>query len=162
LGLAGPGQCCECIVAAKPEGECPARGDEARDEIKGLVPEIYVFLKPGASATLPVAAKVTATVETMIGESARPKRVHIVPGMPKTHSGKTMRRVLASISNTRDTGDVTTLVNHDVIEQIRKLAQGQAALDMREGPEDLNRFSEAKDSAAARVRPQSYEGGKSK
>ena len=68
----------------------------------------------------------TATVETMIGESARPKRVHIVPGMRKTHSGKTMRRVLASISNTRDTSDITTLVDRDVLEQIRKLAQGQA------------------------------------
>ncbi len=68
----------------------------------------------------------TATVETMIGESARPKHVHIVPGMPKTHSGKTRRRVLASISTTRDTSDITTLVDRDVLEQICKLAQGQA------------------------------------
>lgn len=142
MSLAGPGQCGKCIVAAKPKGQCPARGDEARDEIKGRVPEIYVFLKPGASATLQVAAKVTATVETMIGESARPKRVHIVPGMPKTHPGKTMRRVRASISNTRDTSDIATLVSRDVIEQIRKLAEGQAAVDRKEGPEDLKRFGE--------------------
>jgi len=126
LSLAGPGQCCEWIVAAKPKGECPARGDDARDEIKGRVPETCDFLKPGASATLQVAAKMTATVETMIGESARPKHVHIVPGMPKTHSGKTRRRVLASISTTRDTSDITTLVDRDVLEQICKLAQGQA------------------------------------
>jgi len=37
--------------------------------------------------------------------------IHIVPDMPKTRSGKIMRRVLAAISNTMDTGDITTLAN---------------------------------------------------
>jgi len=39
--------------------------------------------------------KVTATIETIIGKIARPKTIHIVPDMPKTRSGKIMRRVLA-------------------------------------------------------------------
>jgi acetyl-CoA synthetase len=43
--------------------------------------------------------------------------------MPKTRSGKIMRRVLASISNGRDIGDVTTLANPDIVEEIRVMVQ---------------------------------------
>lgn len=111
-------------------------------EVKGRVPEIYGTPKPGVTPSPQVAAKVT--FETIIGKIARPKHMHIVPGMPKIHSGKTMRRVLGSNSNTRDTGDITTLANSDVVEQIRKMVQGQAAVDMMEGPGDLKRFGEVR------------------
>ena len=43
-------------------------------------------------------------IETIIGKIARPKHVYIVPDMPKTRSGKIMRRVLAAISNNMDIG----------------------------------------------------------
>ena len=78
----------------------------------------------------------------MIGKIARPKTVHIVPDMPKTRSGKIMRRVLAAISNHMDTGDITTLANPDIVEQIRELVQGRAAGPLREGPEDIKRFGD--------------------
>jgi acetyl-CoA synthetase len=110
------------------------------DEIKGRVPEIYISLKPGYAANKEISDKVIATIETMIGKIARPKRVHIVPDMPKTRSGKIMRRVLAAISNTLDTGDITTLANPDVVEQIRITVQGKAKVAFREGPEDLKQF----------------------
>jgi acetyl-CoA synthetase len=42
--------------------------------------------------------------------------------MPKTRSGKIMRRVLAAISNKADVGDVTTLANPDIVEEIKKMA----------------------------------------
>ena len=74
------------------------------DEIKGRVPEIYIALKPGYAPTKEITDRVIATIETMIGKIARPRQVHIVPDMPKTRSGKIMRRVLAAISNTLDTG----------------------------------------------------------
>ncbi len=110
------------------------------DEIKGRIPEIYVSLKPGYSPTREINDKVVATIETMIGKIARPKKVHIVPDMPKTRSGKIMRRVLAAISNTMETGDITTLANPDVVEQIRMSVQGEARLMTKEGPEDLRHF----------------------
>jgi len=44
--------------------------------------------------------------------------------MPKTRSGKIMRRVLASISNASDVGDITTLANPEVVEHIRRMVQG--------------------------------------
>jgi acetyl-CoA synthetase len=110
------------------------------DEVKGRVPEIYIALKPGYAPTKEITDKVVTTIETMIGKIARPKRVHIVPDMPKTRSGKIMRRVLAAISNTLDTGDITTLANPEVVEQIRIVVQGEAILETKESPEDLKRF----------------------
>ena len=110
------------------------------DEVKGRVPEIYISLKPGYAATKEITDKIIATIETMIGKIARPKAVHIVSDMPKTRSGKIMRRVLAAISNTLDTGDITTLANPDVVEQIRQTVQGKEKVAIKEGPEDLKLF----------------------
>ncbi len=58
------------------------------DEIKGRVPEVYISLKPGVPSNKAIQDKVISTIETMIGKIARPKRVHIVPDMPKTRSAK--------------------------------------------------------------------------
>ncbi len=112
------------------------------DEVKGRVPEVYISLKPGVLPKKAVQDKVVSTIETMIGKIARPKRIHIVPDMPKTRSGKIMRRVLAAISNQMDTGDITTLANPDIVAQIRQLVQGRAVKPLREGPEDIKRFGE--------------------
>jgi len=110
------------------------------DEVKGRVPEVYVALKPGLAASKQITDKVIGSIETTIGKIARPKNVHIVPDMPKTRSGKIMRRVLAAISNTLDTGDISTLANPDVVEQIRVSVQGAARVATRQGPEDVRDF----------------------
>jgi acetyl-CoA synthetase len=112
------------------------------DEIKGRAPVFYISLKPGASGGSHITDAIVITVETMIGKIARPKDIHIVPDLPKTRSGKIMRRVLAAISNTMDTGDVTTLANPEIVEQIRKQVQGAAPVTLKEGPEDVKRFGE--------------------
>ena len=93
------------------------------DEIKGRVPDIYVSLKPGYQPSKEIEDAVTKMIETSIGKIARPRHVYIVPDMPKTRSGKIMRRVLAAISNGRDIGDVTTLANAAIVEEIRKMVQ---------------------------------------
>ncbi|AGL01565.1 acetate--CoA ligase [Desulfoscipio gibsoniae] len=92
----------------------------AKDEIKGTVPDLYVSLKPGYTASNELAARISNAVSTVVGKIARPRAVHIVPDMPKTRSGKIMRRILASISNKGDVGDVTSLANPEVVEEIRK------------------------------------------
>ena len=56
-----------------------------------------------------------------IGAIARPRRIMIVPDMPKTRSGKIMRRVLAAISNNEDAGDISTLANPEIVDDIRKM-----------------------------------------
>jgi acetyl-CoA synthetase len=112
------------------------------DEIKGRVPAVYVSLKPGFTAadSKRVEAEIISTIETMIGKIARPKTVHIVPDLPKTRSGKIMRRVLAAISNTVDTGDVTTLANPDIVETIRQQVQGSGPVVLKDAPEDIKQF----------------------
>jgi len=92
----------------------------AKDELKGTVPDLYVSLKPGFEASKELAGKISEAVASVLGKIARPRNVHIVPDMPKTRSGKIMRRILAAISNKEDIGDVATLANPDIVEQIRK------------------------------------------
>ncbi|WP_454743742.1 acetate--CoA ligase [Cupriavidus necator] len=93
------------------------------DEVKGKVPDLYVSLKPGLPPSTKIANKISASVVSQIGAIARPHRVVIVPDMPKTRSGKIMRRVLAAISNQQEPGDVSTLANPEVVERIRELAR---------------------------------------
>jgi acetyl-CoA synthetase len=114
-----------------------------QDELKGRVPEVYVALKPGVAPSQAVIDRVIKANEEVIGKIARPKHVYIVPDMPKTRSGKIMRRVLAAISNRRDVGDVTTLANPDVVEQIRMMVQGKDTQTTQEAlPEDIAKFGQ--------------------
>jgi acetyl-CoA synthetase len=110
------------------------------DEIKGRVPAVYISLKPGISDGDRVQHQIVTTIETVIGKIARPKSVHIVPDLPKTRSGKIMRRVLAAISNSMDTGDVTTLANPEIVEQIRRQVQGEGPVVLKDAPEDVKQF----------------------
>jgi len=73
-------------------------------------------------------------------EIARPRRILVVPDMPKTRSGKLMRRILAALSNNMATGDITTLANPDVVESVRVLVQGKDAVVLTDVPEDLKTF----------------------
>jgi acetyl-CoA synthetase len=93
------------------------------DQIKGKVPDLYVALKPGLKASKEIADKVMAAVVSEIGAIARPRQVIIVPDMPKTRSGKIMRRVLAAISNRQDPGDVSTLANPEIVDRIREITK---------------------------------------
>jgi acetyl-CoA synthetase len=106
------------------------------DDIRGRVVEMYVSLKPGVDAD-GMEAKVVRAIETEIGKIARPKNVWIVPDMPKTRSGKIMRRVIASVSNFADVGDVTTLANPEVVDGIRHHVQ-QTKVARGETPRELS------------------------
>jgi acetyl-CoA synthetase len=94
------------------------------DEVKGRVPDIYISLKPGIQPSEEIKASVVKAIEDTIGKIARPKNVYIVTDMPKTRSGKIMRRVLAAISNKADVGDVTTLANPEIVEEVWEMVQG--------------------------------------
>ncbi len=94
-----------------------------RHEIKGKEPDLYVSLRPGFEATDELAKKISQAIVREIGAIARPRKVWIVPDMPKTRSGKIMRRVLGAISNKSDVGDVMTLANPEIVEHITKMVQ---------------------------------------
>jgi acetyl-CoA synthetase len=112
------------------------------DDLRGRVPDMYVSLKPGFEDSKDIESRVMRSIETTIGKIARPKHVYVVSDMPKTRSGKIMRRVLAAISNTMDVGDVTTLANPEVVEEVRKMVQGDAPVSTQTGPEDIAKFGQ--------------------
>jgi acetyl-CoA synthetase len=92
-------------------------------EIKGKEPDLFVSLKPGYNASPELEKKISDTISTEIGKIAKPRHVWIVADMPKTRSGKIMRRVLGAISNKKDVGDVTTLANPEIVEEIKKMSE---------------------------------------
>jgi len=107
------------------------------DELRGRVVEVYIALKPGFNPSKDIEQKVARAIETEIGKIARPKNIWIVADMPKTRSGKSMRRVLASIANFADVGDVTTLANPEIVDSIRRYAQSEK-LARGETPRELS------------------------
>ncbi len=119
------------------------------DDIRGRIVEMYVSLKPGVAPD-GMEAKVSMAIEVEIGKIARPKNVWIVADMPKTRSGKIMRRVIASVSNFTDVGDVTTLANPEVVETIRhhvqsaKMAKGEVPRELTEAEaEEIAKYGAA-------------------
>jgi acetyl-CoA synthetase len=98
---------------------------------------MYVSLKPGLVPSPEIEQKVAKAIETEIGKIARPKNVWIVPDMPKTRSGKIMPRVIAGISNFTDVGDVTTLANPEIVDDIRHHVQSEK-LARHEVPRELS------------------------
>ncbi|MCK9233234.1 MAG: acetate--CoA ligase, partial [Syntrophales bacterium] len=96
-----------------------------KHEVKGKEPDLYVALKPGCTPSDALAKKIQNAVVQEIGAIARPRKVWIVSDMPKTRSGKIMRRVLSAISNGTDVGDVMTLANPEIVVEITKMVQGK-------------------------------------
>jgi acetyl-CoA synthetase len=96
------------------------------DELRGHVPVVFASLKPGYSPSKELEQLVIANVGKELGPIAKPKSVYIVPDLPKTRSGKIMRRVLAAITNSEDFGDITTLANPDAVEIIKKMVHDKS------------------------------------
>ncbi|MBN1546585.1 MAG: acetate--CoA ligase [Syntrophaceae bacterium] len=96
-----------------------------KHEVKGKAPDLYVALKPGSTPSEALAKKIENAVVNEIGAIARPRSVWIVTDMPKTRSGKIMRRVLSAISNETEIGDITTLANPEIVMEITRMVQGK-------------------------------------
>tara|TARA_B100000315_G_scaffold45257_2_gene40063 strand:+ start:2692 stop:4686 length:1995 start_codon:yes stop_codon:yes gene_type:complete len=82
----------------------------------------YVILRGGNEATPELGEEVRGHVATKLGPIARPKAVFLVPDLPKTRSGKIMRRLLRDVAEGRDLGDTTTLADAGVVAEIRERA----------------------------------------
>ena len=108
----------------------------AIDDLKGRVPEMYVSLKPGYETDTSIENDVKQAISTNIGSIARPAHVWVTSDLPKTSSGKIMRRVIASISNFVDVGDTTTLSNPEVVDKIKQQVQS-AKIELQQVPKDI-------------------------
>jgi acetyl-CoA synthetase len=88
----------------------------------GEAPVAYVTLKSGIEGNEELIAELREHVAKKIGKIARPHAIVLTDDLPKTRSGKIMRRLLRDIAHGRQLGDVTTLANAEVAEEIRSLA----------------------------------------
>ena len=101
------------------------------DQLKGQVPLAFAVVKDPARIATPAARQalekeVCATVDQALGAIGRPARVLFVAQLPKTRSGKVLRRSIQAIAEGRDPGDLTTLDDQGGIEQIKSAVAGSA------------------------------------
>jgi acetyl-CoA synthetase len=101
----------------------------ASDDVTGQAIIGYVILKGRVEASPELVEEIRQHVSVKIGPTARPKRVFVVPDLPKTRSGKIMRRLLRDVAEGRDLGDTTTLADATVVDAIRAGASADAGED---------------------------------
>ncbi|TDQ76919.1 propionate--CoA ligase [Paraburkholderia silvatlantica] len=95
------------------------------DEVKGQAALAFVVLRDAGAAASPadaqtLAASLAATVDRQLGAIGRPARVHFVPMLPKTRSGKLLRRAIAALAEGRDPGDLPTIEDASALQSIRE------------------------------------------
>jgi len=90
-----------------------------KDEVSGQAIFAFVILKADQAASDQLAVRLREHVASVIGPIARPKHLMFVPDLPKTRSGKIMRRLLRDIADGQTLGDTTTLADATVVETIR-------------------------------------------
>jgi len=103
----------------------------AKDDTTGQAVCAYVILREAASPTDAAAGEALIQelrqhVAHEIGAIAKPRQIMLVPELPKTRSGKIMRRLLRDIAEKREVGDVTTLADSSVMDLISAEAKGSA------------------------------------
>jgi len=96
----------------------------ASDETTGQAIVGYTILVGGYEASDELRAELRAHVAMKLGPIARPRDVFLVPDLPKTRSGKIMRRLLRDVAEGKSLGDTTTLADETVVEAIRAGAAG--------------------------------------
>ena len=90
------------------------------DELKGQVPVVFATLKSGEGDSTETAAQMMRTVTEQLGAVARPSRVYVVNALPKTRSGKLLRRSLQALAEHRDPGDLSTLDDPNALDEVRR------------------------------------------
>jgi propionyl-CoA synthetase len=100
------------------------------DQLKGQMPLAFAVVKDVSKVATPELRaahekEVMQTVDRLLGAIARPSRVHFVNLLPKTRSGKLLRRSIQALAEGRDPGDLTTIEDPTALEQIRAAIAGK-------------------------------------
>jgi propionyl-CoA synthetase len=91
------------------------------DALKGQVAMAFAVLKAPTDDALALESEIMKLVDTQLGAVARPSRVHFVSVLPKTRSGKLLRRAIQAVCEGRDPGDLTTIEDPAALQQIKDL-----------------------------------------
>jgi acetyl-CoA synthetase len=97
----------------------------ATDDLTGQAIAAFVTLRGGYEPSDELHDEIRDHVGIKIGAIAKPKTLIFTPDLPKTRSGKIMRRLLRDISDHRALGDVTTLANAEIVQAIADQADAQ-------------------------------------
>src|SRR5512146_319824 len=97
------------------------------DSVTGEAIVAYVTLKGGAEGSVEKLEELRSHVAEKIGPIAKPANIVFTPELPKTRSGKIMRRLLRDVANNRQLGDTTTLADPTVVDEIEKRAADETA-----------------------------------
>jgi propionyl-CoA synthetase len=102
------------------------------DALKGQVAMAFVVPKDAAAVAdttqrLKLEGEIMKTVDQQLGALARPTRVHFVALLPKTRSGKMLRRAIQAVCEHRDPGDLTTMDDPSALQQLKALVESPAA-----------------------------------
>jgi acetyl-CoA synthetase len=91
-------------------------------DIKGQGIYAFCICTPNGKSAEQLKKEIAESVSTRISPIARPDKIQLVPGLPKTRSGKIMRRILRRIAEgrTSELGDTSTLLDPDIVEEIIK------------------------------------------
>jgi len=116
----------EAVVAAHPlVAECAVIG--VHDELKGQVPRAFVVLNNGADISADqLRDEIVAAVRNEIGPVASLKSVIVVPALPKTRSGKILRRTMRGIADGRPEDPPSTIEDISVLDRIRPLLEASS------------------------------------
>jgi acetyl-CoA synthetase len=101
----------------------------ANDPVTGQAIVAFVTVRGGVDGSPELGEELRGHVATKIGPTARPKLVVFTDELPKTRSGKIMRRLLRDVAEGRALGDTTTLADPAVVDEIRKRAEAQPQED---------------------------------
>jgi propionyl-CoA synthetase len=114
----------EAVVAAHPRvAECAVIG--VRDDLKGQIPRAFVVLKAGVDGD-GIENEIVALVRERIGPVAALRQVSVVAALPKTRSGKILRRSMRAIADGRDEAPPSTIEDIRVLEALGPLLRGEA------------------------------------
>jgi propionyl-CoA synthetase len=118
----------ESIASHQAVAECAVVG--VADQLKGQVAMAFVVLKDGSlmndvKTRMTLEGEIMAVVDKQMGAVARPARVRFVSTLPKTRSGKVLRRAIVAVCENRDTGDLTTIEDPQALEQLQLAVQQQ-------------------------------------
>ncbi len=90
------------------------------DPVKGESIVIFVRLKDGVSPSPGLKEELVAHMRKILGSIAAPEEVYFTAKLPKTRSGKIMRRILKAVANDTGVGDLTTLEDETSVEEVIK------------------------------------------
>jgi len=99
------------------------------DSLTGQAIVAYVTLKGGDEGSLEMLEELRSHVAGKIGAIAKPANIVFTPELPKTRSGKIMRRLLRDVAENRPLGDTTTLADPTVVKEISQRASADASED---------------------------------